>query len=270
MSCPVCGNDPADGGLCHECTADWLRRLEWLRRIGMPVLREVAYRRVRFREHGHAPASTPPSPLDETAAQTYADVERDLRAMAGIIGAGTPLGWDRTGRRVSTRDAQHVLPELERRIDDLALTPDAADLYQATVTDCERVDALTHRREERRLVGVCPECLRTTDGDGEPVRTPILAEPGRRWAVCRECGAFLDLREVRARYLESAGGLHITRTQSDAARWVRENAGVHVTGRDLKNWRSRGLIHPRHIEGAYWEWDIRELIECTVRMRGHG
>ena len=55
MPCPVCGNDPADGRLCHECTADWLRRLEWLRRIGMPVLREVAYRRVRFREHGHAP-----------------------------------------------------------------------------------------------------------------------------------------------------------------------------------------------------------------------
>ena len=65
MPCPVCGNDPADGRLCHECTADWLRRLEWLRRIGMPVLREVAYRRVRFREHGHAPAAAPPGPLDE-------------------------------------------------------------------------------------------------------------------------------------------------------------------------------------------------------------
>ena len=110
---------------------------------------------------------------------------------------------------------------------------------------------------------MCPECLQTTDGDGGPVRTPILAEPGRRWAVCPECGAFLDLREVRARYLESAGGLHITRTRADAARWLSEQTGIHVTGKTLDNWRYAGRLHPRHVEGRYWEWDVRELLSCV-------
>ena len=82
--------------------------------------------------------------------------------------------------------------------------------------------------------------------------------------MCPECGAWLDLKRVRLEYLRSAGLMHITRTQADAARWVRENTGVAVSGNDLKNWRTRGKMPgTRHIDGPYWAWNILELLACA-------
>ena len=116
---------------------------------------------------------------------------------------------------------------------------------------------------ERRLVGVCPNCLNTKGDDDEPIRTPIYAARSARYTVCPECGAWLDLKRVRLEYLRSAGLMHITRTQ-DAARWVRENTGVSVTGKDLANWRSRGKMpSTRRIDRHYWEWNIMELLACA-------
>ena len=124
----------------------------------------------------------------------------------------------------------------------------AGDLYADTTRLAEKVDAATTRTAERRLIGVCPDCLNERDEHGEPVRTPIYAAQSSRYAVCPECGAWLDLKRVRLEYLRSAGLMHITRTQADAARWIRENTGVNVTGKDLANWRSRGqnAIHAAH------------------------
>lgn len=82
--------------------------------------------------------------------------------------------------------------------------------------------------------------------------------------MCPECGAWLDLKRVRLEYLRGAGLMHITRTQADAARWVRENTGVSVTGKDLANWRSRGKMpSTRRIDRHYWEWNIMELLACA-------
>ena len=103
--------------------------------------------------------------------------------------------------------------------------------------------------------GLCPVCFHENKADA---------------AVCEACGAWLDLERVRLGYLEEAGMMHITRKPADAARWVSEMACVHVSGRDLKNWRHRGLLHPRHVEGAYWEWNIKELVDCVVTMRHRG
>lgn len=123
---------------------------------------------------------------------------------------------------------------------------------------------LTVKTGERRLVGVCPNCLNTKGDDDEPIRTPIYAARSARYTVCPECGAWLDLKRVRLEYLRSAGLMHITRTQADAARWVRENTGVSVTGKDLANWRSRGKMpSTRRIDRHYWEWNIMELLACA-------
>ena len=87
------------------------------------------------------------------------------------------------------------------------------------------------------------------------------------------CGAWLDLRRIRLEYLRSAGLMHITRTQADAARWIRENTGVNVTGKDLANWRSRGKMpSTRRIDRHYWEWNIMELLACAQDRaeRDHG
>lgn len=53
-------------------------------------------------------------------------------------------------------------------------------------------------------------------------------------------------------------------THAGAARWVRENTGVSVTGKDLANWRSRGKMpSTRRIDRHYWEWNIMELLACA-------
>ena len=72
---------------------------------------------------------------------------------------------------------------------------------------------------------------------------------------------------MRAAYLTSAGVLHITRTQSGAAKWVQRNLGVRIRPRDLKNARQQGKIHPRHIEGRYWEWDMTDLLAVANRKQ---
>ena len=99
------------------------------------------------------------------------------------------------------------------------------------------------------------------------MRTPIYAEHGADYAVCPVCGSFLTLSDVRLEYLKSAGMLHITRTRGDAAKWVTENCGVHVTGKDLDNWARRGFLHPKKVEGRYWEWNIEELIKAVREKR---
>lgn len=264
--CRICEHSATDTatGVCRDCARDYVTRLQWLRLIGMPTLRQVAYRQVNLDEHAARTgnAGVAPIPLRMDAEQMYIDVERDLQYLAGRIGL-KPVGHDDMEQPRTLRDWAWILPRLILRQHDLfALDTAAGDLHALT-GDCERVDGFVSRRAERRLVGVCPECA----SGAEPVRTLVYAAPGERWRVCPACGAWLDLRRVRVGYLEEAGMLHITRTQSGAARWLRETAGVHVTGRDLKNWRERGIIHPIHVEGAYWEWDISELIACVARMR---
>ena len=146
---------------------------------------------------------------------------------------------------------------------DLARLDTAGDLYADLIRLSEKVETATTHAGERRLVGVCPNCL-NTKGDDEPIRTPIYAARSARYTVCPECGAWLDLKRVRLEYLRSAGLMHITRTQADAARWVRENTGVSVTGKDLANWRSRGKMpSTRRIDRHYWEWNIMELLACA-------
>lgn len=147
---------------------------------------------------------------------------------------------------------------------DLARLYTADDLYADLIRLSEKVETATTHAGERRLVGVCPNCLNTKGDDDEPIRTPIYAARSARYTVCPECGAWLDLKRVRLEYLRSAGLMHITRTQADAARWVRENTGVSVTGKDLANWRSRGKMpSTRRIDRHYWEWNIMELLACA-------
>ena len=137
-------------------------------------------------------------------------------------------------------------------------------MYADLIRLSEKVETATTHAGERRLVGVCPDCLNTKGDGGKPIRTPIYAAHSARYAVCPECGAWLDLKRVRLEYLRGAGLMHITRTQADAARWVRENTGVAVSGNDLKNWRRRGKMpSTRHVEGPYWAWNIMELLACA-------
>lgn len=272
-NCVICGK-PAEATICKACARDWARRLAWLLKAGMPALQQIAYKQATTRErsprHGNTAYAAPP--VNETAQALFNTVEVHLQLMGGRLGI-KPLGYDRYERARTLMQWADLIRLLLRRMRDLARLEDASGLYADTLRLAERVDAATSHSAERRLVGVCLDCLNGRDEQGEPVRTPIYAARDARYAICPACGAWLDLRRIRLEYLRSAGLMHITRTQSDAARWIRENTGVNVTGKDLANWRSRGKMpSTRRIDRHYWEWNIMELLACAQDRaeRDHG
>lgn len=264
-ACAACGKPAGDANLCKECVKDWAKRLAWLLQAGMPALQQIAYKQATTRErsprHGNMAYAAPP--VNEGAQALFNMVEVHLQLMGGMLNIA-PLGYDRMERPRTLRQWAELIRLLLHRMGALASLDAAGDLYADTTRLAERVDAATTRLAERRLIGVCPDCLNERDEQGEPVRTPIYAAQSSRYAVCPECGAWLDLKRVRLEYLRNAGLMHITRTQADAARWIRENTGVNVSGNDLKNWRTRGKMpSTRHVEGPYWVWNIMELLACA-------
>lgn len=264
-ACAACGKPAGAANLCKECVKDWAKRLAWLLKAGMPALQQIAYKQATTRErsprHGNAAYAAPP--VNETAQALFNAVEVHLQLMGGRLGV-KPLGYDRYERARTLMQWADLIRLLLHHMHDLARLDTAGDLYADLIRLSEKVETATTRADERRLVGVCPDCLNTKGDDDEPIRTPIYAAQSSRYAVCPECGAWLDLKRVRLEYLRSAGLMHITRTQSDAARWVRENTGVAVSGNDLKNWRTRGKMPgTRHIDGPYWAWNILELLACA-------
>lgn len=264
-TCAACGKAAGDANLCKECVKDWAKRLAWLLKAGMPALQQIAYKQATTRErsprHGNTAYAAPP--VNETAQALFNAVEVHLQLMGGRLGI-KPLGYDRYERARTLMQWADLIRLLLRRMRDLARLEDASGLYADTLRLAERVDAATSHSAEKRLVGVCPDCLNGRDEQGEPVRTPIYAARDARYAICPACGAWLDLRRIRLEYLRSAGLMHITRTQADAARWIRANTGVNVSGNDLKNWRARGKMPgTRHIEGPYWAWNVLELLACA-------
>ncbi|NMM99284.1 hypothetical protein G1C97_2242 [Bifidobacterium sp. DSM 109959] len=268
-ACAACGNPAGDANLCDECVKDWAKRLAWLLKAGMPALRQIAYKQATTRErsprHGNAAYAAPP--VNEAAQALYSAVELHLQLAGGMLGV-KPIGRDRHERPRTLRQWADIARLLLHRMRDLARLDTAGDLYADLIRLSEKVETATTRAGERRLVGVCPDCLHVVGDDG-PVRTPIYAAHSVRYAVCPECGAWLDLQRVRLEYLRSAGLMHITRTQADAARWVRENTGVNVSGKDLANWRSRGKMpSTRRIDRHYWEWNIMELLACAQDRAG--
>lgn len=272
-NCVICGK-PAEATICEACARDWARRLAWLLKAGMPALQQIAYKQATTRErsprHGNTAYAAPP--VNETAQALFNAVEVHLQLMGGRLGI-KPLGYDRYERARTLMQWADLIRLLLRRMRDLARLEDASGLYADTLRLAERVDAATSHSAEKRLIGVCPDCLNGRDEQGEPVRTPIYAARDARYAICPACGAWLDLKRIRLEYLRSAGLMHITRTQADAARWIRENTGVNVTGKDLANWRSRGKMpSTRRIDRHYWEWNIMELLACAQDRaeRDHG
>jgi hypothetical protein len=263
-NCVICSK-PAEATICEACARDWAKRLAWLLKAGMPALQQIAYKQATTRErsprHGNTAYAAPP--VNETAQALFNAVEVHLQLMGGRLGI-KPLGYDRYERARTLMQWADLIRLLLRRMRDLARLEDASGLYADTLRLAERVDAATSHSAEKRLVGVCPDCLNGRDEQGEPVRTPIYAARDARYAICPACGAWLDLRRIRLEYLRSAGLMHITRTQADAARWIRANTGVNVSGNDLKNWRTRGKMPgTRHIEGPYWAWNVLELLACA-------
>ena len=155
--------------------------------------------------HGNTAYAAPP--VNETAQALFNTVEVHLQLMGGMLNI-TPLGYDRYDRPRTLRQWAELIRLLLHHMGALAGLDSAGDLYADTTRLAEKVDAATTRTAERRLIGVCPDCLNERDEHGEPVRTPIYAAQSSRYAVCPVCGAWLDLKRTRLEYLRSAGLMH--------------------------------------------------------------
>lgn len=281
--CPRCGRPITIDRMtiCTACADEFTRRLEWLDKIGMPTLQQVAYRKASFGQKTIRSGNKAfaPTPLNETAQHIYNSTEAVIQQAGALIDL-RPIGWDRDDRPRTLRDWVYLCPQLVQHMPAISRKPEAAGMLDRLAQACEQVRGQITRPGERRLIGVCTECLKcqvtvtdeeTGETSREPLRTPIYAASTDTHAVCPYCGAFLNLSDVRIAYLKAAGLLHITKTQADAARWVRDSTGVPVTGKDLRNWRTRGKMPgTRHIEGPYWAWNIIELLACAEEKRRNG
>lgn len=255
--CQYCGNQQVEAPwtLCRDCRRVYAKTLHRLRR-DMMLLQQVSRHAYKLGEPGAGgkpQGGAAPAPINLHAQDMLDQIEDGLQDM-----------WNETG--VESRPRwQTLLRDSPRRLPDLCRASRSGHWLTWLIHTCERIEPLVDRRPRtRRIIGVCPECLNGRDEQGEPVRTPIYAARDARYAICPACGAWLDLRRIRLEYLRSAGLMHITRTQADAARWIRANTGVNVSGNDLKNWRARGKMpSTRHIEGPYWAWNVLELLACA-------
>lgn len=175
-ACAACGKPAGDANLCKECVKDWAKRLAWLLKAGMPALQQIAYKQATTRErsprHGNAAYAAPP--VNEAAQALYSTVETHLQLTGGMLGV-KPIGHDRYGRPRTLMQWADITSLLLHHMHDLARLDTAGDLYADLIRLSEKVETATTRADERRLVGVCPDCLNTLGDDGEPVRTPICA-----------------------------------------------------------------------------------------------
>lgn len=264
--CQYCGSRQVEAPwtLCRDCRRVYAKTLHRLRR-DMMLLQQVSRHAYKLGEPGAGgkpQGGAAPAPINLHAQDMLDQIEDGLQDM-----------WNETG--VESRPRwQTLLRDSPQRLPDLCRASRSGHWLTWLIHTCERIEPLVDRRPRtRRLIGVCLDCLNERDEHGEPVRTPIYAAQSSRYAVCPVCGAWLDLKRIRLEYLRSAGLMHITRTQADAARWIRENTGVNVTGKDLANWRSRGKMpSTRRIDRHYWEWNIMELLACAQDRaeRDHG
>lgn len=221
----------------------------------MPTLQLIAYKQVNLTTPTptHTTHANTTIPINEQALNLYRDCERTIQYTAAAYGA-TPYGWDVAGRKRCTLDWQQCLTHLARKAEQIS-----QEDTDALADYCNQIDRLLERSPERRLVGVCTHCLQSG------VRVALYGVDGQRRVQCPECGHVLDAVQVRAAYLSAAGLLHITRTQAGAARWCCKELGIHVTAKQVGNWRARGMVHAVHVEGWYWQWPVLELAQCVER-----
>lgn len=186
--CRICEHSATDTstGVCRACARDYVTRLQWLRMIGMPTLRQVAYRQVDLGEHAARTGNTgvAPIPLRMDAEQAYIDVERDLQYLAGRIGL-KPVGHDDLERPRTRRDWAWILPRLILRQHDLLSLDTAAGDLHALTHDCERVGVFVSRRADVFCqLGVCHLTV------GKLTGLPVVMLPVCRGWAC-PVGGFL-------------------------------------------------------------------------------
>lgn len=220
----------------------------------MPTLQLIAYKQANLNTKPltHSTPANTVLPINEQALNLYKTCERTLQYVAAAHGI-KPYGWDITGRKRSTRGWSQCLVYIEKQCDKLA-----EQEVQELESMYDEIAKIIVRDAERKLIGVCTQCLATGR------RTPIYAVQGAKRVQCDACGTIASTADIRIAYLKAAGVWHITRTNRGAAEFITQQTGIQVTAKDIDNWKQRGkLPKARHVEAAYWEYNIMELLHCA-------
>ena len=248
QECQNCGAGLNDGWtLCASCRHDYSRTLHSLR-LTLHNLRQVANREVRLeRRTGHSKSSAPSTPIDLTAF----DLLDATWSRIGEIAATINL-WG-TGDRLLTC--------MQSRIMDLSRTPTAGHDLRTLGRLLDHARSACERPHAKPFVGRCPECGHDIEADHD--------ETIRR---C-ECGAILDLTEIRHATLSQYRLQNITRTPAQAAEWVRRETGINVPRNTISQWIHRGRVIATPIEGGYYRFNIGSLVDKAsqhaAKMKDH-
>jgi hypothetical protein len=270
--CPICTREITSGvTICNGCAKDLAKRLQWMRRIGFPTLRDLVYKRVSFAQQSPRVGNRAyaPAPMDMEAESTYRHVETDLQVLGGMAEI-RPMGTDRYGRRRTLREWDQLIPMLLTCLSQLQNHPGIPDGCETLRLDAERMKTHMTHMPEQKLVGICPECLKTTmyDQQGEPydLRTPIYATPGTAYAQCPECGETLDLTRVREQYLDQLGHITFDGSLRDASDYMREATGQHVTNKTIYDWiRTGRMPKTTKLGRGEYRFSISDLFKNTER-----
>ena len=267
VGCPNDGNKVAPGRwLCGECERDYLRRLRGLNRQ-LEALNSVAMKQARIGAPEHHPSNGfAPSPIDWDAQELMDEAIEWMK----ITLSGLKEQWV----RIPSRQWRLMWNRITANRTTLLTLDTAPYDYMNLVRISDRIERRLTPPVEERLVGVCPECAKQCDETGEPIRQPIMGQPGQIYADCPRCGAELQLIAVRRDYLDAAArtelgeaassGMHITRTNQGAADWLTETTGRRFTADQIRNWRRRRKLPScKRVNDGYWEWSVSELLTCV-------
>jgi hypothetical protein len=270
--CPISTREITSGTtICNSCTKELAKRLQWMRRLGFPTLRDLVYKRVSFAQQSPRVGNRAyaPAPMDMEAEATYRHAETDLQVLGGMVDI-KPLGTDRYGRRRALREWDQLIPMLLTYLSQLQNHPQIADGCETIRIDVERMKRHMTHPSEQKLVGICPECLKTTmydqQGDSYDLRTPIYATPGTTYGECPQCGTMLDLTQVRAQYLDQLGGITFDGSLRDASDYMSDVTGVHVTNKTIYDWiRTGRMPNTSKIGRGEYRFSIGDLYKNTER-----
>lgn len=247
--CQYC-ETPVNTGwtLCSICRTDYARQLHKLRG-NLYLLQRMARREYKLGEPGNGgKPAYPPAPADLGLLDEIDKAESLLKDVWTTATGDwrVPSTWRR------------LVPRMQARMGDLARSPMAGRHMRDVIDLNLRLAPIVDRRPRtRRIVGHCPEC-----------GAEVTAAKGETFRPC-ECGAVVDVREVRETARTEVDRYHKTLTPAGCARWLKDEYGYQVSRKQVSNWLNRGkLPSSRPVADGYWEFSVREVLTLAMAAAG--
>lgn len=250
--CPICTSELAPGQtICSTCANTYHQQLDAIPHI-MQILTILAKREAHIGPHIHQQRNR----ISMDLINWDAAIQRDqLAQWLQITASHLTAQWGLEPLNHWPLQHQRLTANRER----LTNLPTAAASAKQLTHIIDRYRRYTTPPATLALVGICPTC---------PQRTLIYAAPEWTTSTCPTCHQILNLADIRQAYIDNMPtNLHITQTCAGVAKWIKHETGLTITASAIKNLRARGKLTPTHIEGAYWQWQIKQLYDTLIAKK---